>query len=150
MHRGGCGTQYGIETLSDVVVSILGDRVDHAPFGVQGGGTGAPNHVRLTLNGQTSIPPMRSKAEKLLFSVGDAFHLASPGGGGFGAPLERDLELVEADLNNGLVSRTTAEEVYGVVIAKERLLMGRPIFRLDANASALRRKSLKEQTGEAA
>jgi N-methylhydantoinase B len=150
MHRGGCGTQYGIETLSDVVVSILGDRVDHAPFGVQGGGAGAPNRVRLTLNGQTSIPPMRSKAEKLLFSAGDAFHLASPGGGGFGLPLKRDLELVEADLNNGLVDRKTAEEVYGVVIAKEQLLMGRPIFCLDANASALRRETLKEHTGAAA
>jgi N-methylhydantoinase B len=150
MHRGGCGTQYGIETLSDVVVSILGDRVDHAPFGVQGGGSGTPNRVRLTLNGQTSIPPMRSKAEKVLFTAGDAFHLASPGGGGFGIALERDLELVETDLNNGLVDRKTAEEVYGVVIAKERLLMGRPIFRLDANASALRRQTLKEHTGAAA
>jgi N-methylhydantoinase B len=93
---------------------------------------------------------MRSKAEKLLFSAGDAFHLASPGGGGFGLPLKRDLELVEADLNNGLVDRKTAEEVYGVVIAKEQLLMGRPIFCLDANASALRRETLKEHTGAAA
>lgn len=150
MHRGGCGTQYGIETLSPVVVSILGDRVDHAPFGVQGGGTGAPNRVSLTLNGQSSIPPMRSKAEKISFSAGDAFHLASPGGGGFGNPLERDLELVEADLNNGVIDRRTAEGVYGVVIDKERLLMDRPIFRLDANSSALRRQAIKEHTGQAA
>ena len=46
-HRGGCGTAYGMTAQADVLVSILGDRVDHAPFGVHGGGPAAANDVRL-------------------------------------------------------------------------------------------------------
>jgi N-methylhydantoinase B len=131
MHRGGCGTAYGIETLGDAVVSILGDRVDHAPFGVQGGGPAAPNSVRLYTNGENWVPPMRSKVEKVPFRNGDSFHLASPGGGGFGNPLERELALVETDLNGGLIDRETAENVYGALITVERSVMGRAVFRLE-------------------
>jgi N-methylhydantoinase B len=141
LHRGGCGTQYGIETLSSAVVSILGDRVDHPPFGVQGGLPGAPNKVRLTLGGRDWIPPMRSKAEKMSFAAGDSFHLASPGGGGFGNPLERDLAAVEADLNSGMIDRDTAENVYGVAICGHRLILDRPVYALDAERSRRRREA---------
>ena len=49
---------------SDCIVSVLGDRADHAPFGVAGGGPAAPNVVELHTGGQTWSPPMRSKDEK--------------------------------------------------------------------------------------
>ena len=115
-HRGGCGTAYGITALADCLVTILGDRVDHVPFGVQGGGPAAPNQVSLTTGGQTWIPPMRSKAERVPLKAGDSVSFASPGGGGFGDPLTRDLAAVEEDLNAGLISRATAEAAYGVTI----------------------------------
>ncbi len=38
------------------------------------------------------------------------------GGGGYGDPLERDPELVRADVIDGLVSLAKAEGEYGVVI----------------------------------
>ena len=135
-HRGGCGTQYGIETLGDALVSILGDRVDHAPFGVEGGGPAAANSVRLVVGGQSRIPPMRSKAEKVAFHNGDSFHLASPGGGGFGLPAGRDIALVEADLNNGLIDAKTAQQTYGVAIAQERAIAGRPVYKLEPKRRA--------------
>ena len=69
-------------------------------------------------------------------------HLASPGGGGFGHPLERRLEDVELDLNQGLIDRRTVETVYGVVVGDMRLLLDRPIYRLDAAASERRRQLL--------
>ena len=116
MHRGGCGTAYGITALADCLVTILGDRVDHVPFGVQGGGPAAPNHVALTTGGQSWIPPMRSKVERVPLKPGDSVSLASPGGGGFGDPLTRDLAAVAEDLNAGLISRATAEGAYGVTI----------------------------------
>lgn len=139
LHRGGCGSTYGIATLAPALVSILGDRVDHAPFGVQGGGPAAPNSVRLHTGGQDWIPPMRSKAEKLPFVPGDAFHLASPGGGGFGAPFGRDPALVEADLNDGLIDRQTAETVYGAVIGETRRIHTRTIYLIDHDATRRRR-----------
>lgn len=134
-HRGGCGTAYAIDTLSNSIVSILGDRVDHAPPGVHGGGPAAPNSVRIRMAGDTRVPPMRSKAEKVPLGPGDGIALASPGGGGFGDPLERALADVEADLNDGLIDRADAETTYGVVIASERRIMGRPVFVVDGPAS---------------
>ena len=141
-HRGGCGTRYGIESLSDTLVSILGDRVDHAPFGVQGGGPAAPNNVQIETEGRLWIPPMRSKAEKLPFGPGDAFHLASPGGGGFGDPLDRDPTLVEADLNGGVVDLATAEAVHGVVATVVRTILDRPVYRVDRDRTQERRSAL--------
>lgn len=83
---------------------------------------------------------MRSKAEKIAFSVGDGFHLASPGGGGFGDPFARDPALVEADLNDGLIPAEAASEVYGVVAREERRILDRPVYRVDlAETHALRR-----------
>ena len=148
LHRGGCGTRYGIETLANAVVSILGDRVDHAPFGVEGGAPAAPNSVRLITDRKSWIPPMRSKAEKVPFTAGDSFHLASPGGGGFGDPLARDISLVQADLNGGLIDLATAEMLHGVVVADTRMLLGRPIYRLDEAATQARRQSLAATGGK--
>ncbi len=147
LHRGGCGTRYGIETLADAVVSILGDRVDHAPFGVGGGGPAAPNSVRLNTDGESWIPPMRSKVEKVPFAAGDSFHLASPGGGGFGDPLARDIGLVQADLNGGLIDLATAELLHGVIVADTRMLLDRPIYRLDEAGTQARRQSLATTGG---
>ena len=143
-HRGGCGTEYGFTTWSDTTVSVLGDRVDHAPFGVAGGGSAQPNKVELTTGGKTWKPQMRSKLEKEPFAAGDSIRAGSPGGGGFGNALERELVSVERDLNRGYISRATAENDYGVVIAEEHVLPGgRKRYRLDANASATRRVQLQ-------
>jgi N-methylhydantoinase B len=141
MHRGGCGSRYGIATLGDSLVSILGDRVDHAPFGVQGGGPALPNVVRLETGGASWVPPMRSKAEKVAFAPGDSFHLASPGGGGFGPPWQRDPAAVETDLNDGLIDPATAGAVYGVVIGSTRRVFDRDVFTLDREATAALRAS---------
>jgi N-methylhydantoinase B len=131
--------------LADCLVSILGDRVDHAPFGVEGGGEAAPNSVHLVTGGRDWVPPMRSKLEKEAITTGDSVHLGSPGGGGFGLAIERPLEAIELDLNQGLIDRQSAETVYGVVIADVRDLCGRPIFRLDAQASARRRQDMRRE-----
>ena len=144
-HRGGCGTRYGVRTLGPALVSILGDRVDHAPFGIEGGGSAAPNSVELHTSGKRWIPPMRSKAEKVAFENGDSFHLGSPGGGGFGDPLTRDVALVEADLNAGLVSLETAQAIYGIVVGSRRQIFGRDVFQLDEAASARRRRELVDR-----
>lgn len=144
-HRGGCGSAYGIATQGDALVSILGDRVDHAPFGVEGGGAAAPNKVELETGGRRWIPPMRSKVEKVEFHSGDAFHLASPGGGGFGDPATRDPALVEDDLNDGLIDPDTARGVYFVVIAGVRHILDRPVYQVDKEATRALREGARAQ-----
>ncbi|MFH6787268.1 MULTISPECIES: hydantoinase B/oxoprolinase family protein [Methylobacterium] len=140
LHRGGCGSTYAITALGDCVVSILGDRVDHRPPGIEGGGPAAPNDVRLRLDGREWVPPLRSKAERVPLKAGDSVRLASPGGGGYGDPFARDLALVEQDLNAGLIDRATAETAYGAVVAEARAVGDRQIYRLDAAASEAQRR----------
>ncbi len=112
-HRGGCGTRYGIRALRDCVVSVLGDRHDHSPFGVAGGGEGGPFRASFELQGEASIPPMRSKADKVSLMAGDSVHIETPGGGGFGDPLTRRREEVERDLDQGFISWDIAKIHYG-------------------------------------
>lgn len=97
-------------------MSVLGDQVDHAPFGVNGGGPAKSSHLHFTLGGETWIPPMRSKAEQVRLEAGDRVLCQSPGGGGFGDPLTRPTEEVERDLNLGMISVETAVKVYGVTV----------------------------------
>ena len=130
LHRGGCGTAYGIEALADCTVSILGDRVDHAPFGIEGGGPAAANAVQLVIDGAEVIPPMRSKAEKLALKAGDRIRLASPGGGGFGDPAARPPAAIEEDLNNGLVTASNASGIYAASDTRSGELAGRPLYRV--------------------
>lgn len=112
-HRGGCGTRYGIRALKDCVVSVLGDRADHAPFGVAGGGSGGPFRATFEIDGDLTTPAMRSKADKAALAAGDAIHIETPGGGGFGDPRRRSRDDVAADLRQGLVSEETARTHYG-------------------------------------
>jgi N-methylhydantoinase B len=146
-HRGGCGTEYGFTAWSECNVSALGDRADHAPFGIVGGGPAAPNKVEFVTHGKSWTPEFRSKQDNVEFVAGDAIRAASPGGGGYGNALERDLAAVELDLNRGYISRATAEQQYGVVIADARpLAAGHTRYQLDASASAARRAQLATQT----
>jgi N-methylhydantoinase B len=142
-HRGGCGTEYGFTVSAPTTVSVLGDRVDHAPFGICGGGPAETNKVEFVTRGKTWTSELRSKQEKEEFIAGDSLRAGSPGGGGYGNALERDLAAVERDLNLGYVSRTTAETKYGVVVAEENVLgAGRTQYRLDADASSARRRQM--------
>jgi len=142
-HRGGCGTEYGFTAWSDITVSVLGDRADHAPFGVCSGGSALANKVEIVTQGKSWTPPLRSKLEKEPLAAGDAIRAASPGGGGYGKAIERELGAVEQDLNRGYISRATAENVYGVVVAEAvEARAGHTRYRLDAEASATRRRLL--------
>ena len=59
------------------------------------------------------------------------------GGGGFGDPLDRDPYAVLKDFGRGWVSRTVAENIYGVIIAKD----GKGV---DAAATEARRREIRE------
>ncbi len=144
-HRGGCGSAYTFTVWSECLVSVLGDRVDHRPFGIAGGKEAAPNRVRFRVDGKEWTPPLRSKFEKQPLKPGDALSAASPGGGGFGNPLERDLEAVEHDLNLGYISRETAERIYGVVVAEANPIGVRQRFRLDPARTLENRRKLAER-----
>jgi N-methylhydantoinase B len=66
----------------------------------------------IELDGQTTLLSYRD------FHLGkdDVLYMRLQSGGGYGDPLERDPQLVLADVTDGLISRETARDVYGVVI----------------------------------
>jgi N-methylhydantoinase B len=139
-HRGGDGTTYRVRASAPLVVSVMGDRHDRAPFGLDGGGPAAPNAVSVELDGEVSVPPMRTKLARQQLEAGDCITVASPGGGGHGDPFERDIEAVEQDLNLGYITRETAELTYGAVIAETWWVAGHARFRLDRDRSDQRRR----------
>ena len=65
-----------------------------------------------TLSNSTNLGP---KPGNLPIKSGDVFSVSWQGGGGYGDPLGRPLDLVEDDLRAGLISQEQARENYGVV-----------------------------------
>ena len=51
----------------------------------------------------------------------DVLYIRAASGGGYGDPLEREPRMVAENIRNGLVSKETAEQIYGVVIDKNTL-----------------------------
>ena len=54
-------------------------------------------------------------------AVDDVVSVRTPGGGGYGDPLDRDPHKVADDLQDDRISAQAAEQVYGAVIRQGRL-----------------------------
>jgi N-methylhydantoinase B len=68
---------------------------------------------------------LAAKVDEFELVPGDVVQYTWQGGGGYGDPLDRDPELVERDVELGLVSRARAERVYGVPGDREALRLER-------------------------
>ncbi|MFB6310321.1 MAG: hydantoinase B/oxoprolinase family protein [Salinirussus sp.] len=116
-NRGGLGTSYGIEVTADgASFSLVGDRGDHTPAGVAGGGNAAGSRYQFVIDGEDYELPLRTKVQGLALSSGDEITAKTPGGGGHGPPSQRDTERVLADVKRGYVSIHQAREKYGVAV----------------------------------
>jgi N-methylhydantoinase B len=147
MNRGGCGTSFIVKLLGhEATASILGDRVDHHPKGLLGGASALPTEVRIRRqDGQVQMLPLRSKGVVSL-SKGDEIECHSPGGGGYGDPMQRDPEKVLEDLTRGYVSETVALETYGVKLKVENGPAGAVSYQLDREATDRLREGYRKQT----
>lgn len=86
-------------------------------LGARGGGSGAPAaQFRRKIDG--TLEPLEAFGHVRL-SPGETVVGISCGGGGYGAPYEREVRRVLADVNEGWVSKEKAEGVYGVVIGPD-------------------------------
>ena len=56
------------------------------------------------------------KTENCPLQAGDRVRMATGGGGGYGSPSERPVELVQRDVIRGFVSLESARDDYSVVI----------------------------------
>jgi N-methylhydantoinase B len=120
-HRGGLGSIYEIEILSEggADVSLLGERGRYAPFGVSGGKEGGLNRFRWqTVEGEAE-PPMASKITGVKLAQGQRLRLESPGGGGWGPPATREPGSVAADVRNGFITPEDAAATYMTALDSE-------------------------------
>src|SRR5690606_31840722 len=91
------------------------------PQGVAGGlpGDGGRWVINEGTDGERRLEHAIGDIEEL--TTGDTVTHYTPGGGGYGPPLEREPRRVQADVRAGLVSLETAERVYGLRLDPESL-----------------------------
>ena len=109
--RGGLGQNISVSSLGEGQWSVSGmvDRTKYPANGLQGGQDGKVGEFKV--NGETAQPK-----SILWMDPADEVSMNPPGGGGFGAPEQRDPQSVLADVVHGYVSIAEAQERYGVAI----------------------------------
>ena len=112
--QGGLGTEKIVRATAPFMFNAQVDRVYCRPWGLFGGHPGAGNEVSV-LVGEKELRFPSGKVLGRQLQANDAYVLRSGGGGGFGSPLQRPLEKVRHDLDEGYITRQRAEGCYGVV-----------------------------------
>jgi len=119
-HRGGFGLDYEVELRrGQARASFVMDHGRFGPQGVLGGGDGAVNEVTVWRGGAPYTPAHLSKEQDIALAAGDRVRVRTPGGGGYGEPLERDPALVARDVALGRYDRAQAEALFGVVLTAD-------------------------------
>lgn len=111
-YRGGLGyrtTYAGFRLDQPYRLSPFTDRIREPAPGLNGGLPGAPGYF--STNGHAA----EGKKTQVL-APHEEVTLATPGGGGFGRPVDRDPEAVRDDVLDGLVSPEEGRQVYGVAL----------------------------------
>ena len=82
-HRGGDGIVREMEVLADATVTLLADRRKSRPYGLAGGGDGAPGRTEIfRAEGSTELMPSKGSTR---LRRGERVRIETPGGGGWGA-----------------------------------------------------------------
>jgi N-methylhydantoinase B len=135
LHRGGCGIVRDLRIVGDeAVIGLRMDNIRWPAWGVKGGMGGGAG--RIVVNPGTSDErELRPMSEGNKLKKGDLVRIMTPGGGGWGSPLERAAEQVRDDVLDGFISAESAARNYGVVLTAG-------LIDVDAAATNARRKEL--------
>jgi N-methylhydantoinase B len=132
--RGGLGIRREYESLASARLALRSTRHEVPPQGVAGGGAGATGSLVIHPDTPRS-KELPARTTEYPLDDGDVFVLDTPGGGGFGDPLDRPPDSVRRDVLKGYVSRKAALGDYGVVLSDS----GEGI-QVDTRATAQERK----------
>lgn len=142
--RGGAGTEVEIKNYYDrevwephdcVVMTGNSDGEKFTHTGLMGGKDAPAHRLGIIRNGED----VRLRCCDVQYlQPGDLIWTKSGGGGGYGDPLDREIEMVRWDALNDYISIEKARDVYGVVIDPRS-------FEVDHDATTALRTKLKAQ-----
>jgi N-methylhydantoinase B len=132
--RGGLGICREYMNLEEARFSLRSAKHVIPPDGMSGGMPGRTGALVINpgTDGEKRLP---TRYADYPLKAGDIFRFETPGGGGFGNPMEREPQAVFMDVKEGYVSAEKAEQEYGVVL---RQTEGN--LELDIDATIQRRK----------
>ena len=132
--RGGCGTIRDVRILAEEAeIALRMDNCKFPAFGVNGGLAGRGGRILLN-PGTDRERDLKTMSDGNRLVAGDLVRIMTPGGGGWGAPFERPAAQVRDDVLDGIVSRASARDDYGVVLDGDTL---------DETATNVRRTELR-------
>src|SRR5438477_532800 len=107
--RGGLAVFRDYEFLDDTThVSLWFERKVTPPWGLFGGLAGQTPSIELNRPGKESLHAL--KCSHVTTGSGSCLRAVTGGGGGYGPPLERERDRVEADLADGYISQAAGSE----------------------------------------
>jgi N-methylhydantoinase B len=116
--RGGLGFRKSYRMLDGCTLQTNLDRTRFPPWGVQGGKEAQPGRFTI-VDGKTGQERSIEKEKGFALNAGDLVRVETGGGGGYGPPGERPLEMIQRDLDAGYISPNAAARDYGVTIGAD-------------------------------
>lgn len=119
-HRGGFGLKYAVELRrGEATASFVMDHGRTGPLGALGGEEGEPNSVTVWRDGKPHVPEHLSKEQDIPLRAGDRVEVGTPGGGGYGDPLQRPAETVLHEVRQGYYTAEQARDRFGVALSAD-------------------------------
>jgi len=135
--RGGLSGRVVISPIDhDCEIGGCNDRAIIPPYGIFGGMPGLHGENRIIHKSGEVTEIDRAGGE--IAHSGDIISFRAPGGGGYGDPLDRNLDHLQHDIDNGYVSIESAQQDYGAVVDETTL-------KIDREATEANRKKLKTE-----
>lgn len=140
--RGGMAMLREYQLLSETAdLGLRSDRRKNLPSGLQGAMPGSPSlNVLATKDGRELLPVMPTGLTAI--QRGDSLLHIAASAGGYGDPLKRAADKVQADVIDDRISAEYARDVYGVVLESSS-------FAVDASATSNLRARLADQPRQA-
>jgi N-methylhydantoinase B len=112
--RGGPASMLQLRLLSPAIFYSFIEKGKTPHWGLEGGQPGLRNYALIKSEERGEFEVLKTSGIPLLED--DHVTIFAGGGGGYGNPLERDIEAVRQDVVNGFVSIEHAKNNYGVII----------------------------------